>query len=271
MIMSDVLIQSWILLVLVATGASMGSWLYLLAERLPKQESTLFKRSHCPVCNFVLPIRSLIPILSWVIQKGRCLQCRTPIPKMYFLVEGFTALGTVLIFWFYHRDLGLYFLFTPSKMPRALLMDMVIAFWLFYSSIPLFFTDVRHFILPDQITIPGIFVSLFLGIFHPKIGFISSFLGALIGGGLFFATSWGYLKWRGEEGLGLGDVKYITLIGGALGIHHLFWVFFFSCLSGSIIGLTKGIITGDGLKTCIPFGPFLSFGALVTHFLRPFL
>lgn len=252
---------------LFAFGTIMGSWLYLLAERLPRSQGTLF-RSRCPVCKTNLPARSLIPLISWCLQRGRCLFCQTPLSFWYPLVEFLTGLGTLLIFWFYQRDWGFQNLIIHQQVPWVIVMDLLVAYWLFFSAIPLFFTDLRYFLLPDVITLPGIFVSLALGFLHPQIGWQSSLGGALLGGGVFWATAFFYLKVKGEEGLGFGDVKYMALIGGAVGWQQVFWVFLFSCSLGALVGVIRGLQTGEGLKASIPFGPFLSLAGFLVHLFR---
>jgi leader peptidase (prepilin peptidase)/N-methyltransferase len=182
-----------------ALGLAVGSFLNVCIHRLPRQESLASPGSRCPQCAAPLRWHDNIPLLSYIVLGGRCRSCRAAIPMMYPLVE----LVTALVF------LAAYFLFGPSPLLVARLVFAC-------AMIVLFVVDLQHRILPNVVTIPGIVAGFVFSLFLPP-GWLESLIGILAGGGVLLLMAEMYYRWRKEEGLGMGDVKMLAMIGAFLG------------------------------------------------------
>lgn len=230
---------------LLAIGLAIGSFLNVCIYRLPRRESLLFPPSHCPTCDRQLAWFENVPVVSWLVLRGRCRTCRMAIPVQYPLVEATTAAlfvsGYVIYGW------------TPLLAARLLFACAMIV---------LFVIDLHHRILPNVITLPGIVVGLALSLFLPP-GWASSLIGATAGGGLLFAISEAYYRVRGHEGLGMGDVKMLAMIGAFLGWPLMLVTLVFASFSGSVVGIGLLASGRGGMKAALPFGTFLAVGALV--------
>jgi leader peptidase (prepilin peptidase)/N-methyltransferase len=218
-------------------GLIIGSFLNVMIYRLPRGESLLGPRSHCPVCEHPLSIIDLIPLLGYLFRRGRCAYCSEPISLRYPLVELLTAILFVNIHWYFawtvHTLAGL--IFTSILLVAA-------------------FTDIETGIIPDFITYPALVAGLVLSCF--TIGFQDSFVGALILGGVFLIVA---LISRG--GMGGGDIKLGAVIGAFVGIPGVLLVFVISSLLGGIWALALLTSRKAGRKSAIKFGPFLALAA----------
>lgn len=226
-------------------GLCVGSFLNVCIYRLPRRESIQWPGSRCTACGRSLSWFENVPVLSWSCLRGRCRTCAAPISAMYPLVELLTGALFVAGFALYGP--------TPLGAARVLFGCAMIV---------LFVIDLQHRILPNVITLPGVVVGLVLSVWLPP-GWMASLVGALAGGGVLFAIAESYYRLRGVEGLGMGDVKMLAMIGAFLGWQLAFVTLVLASLAGSIVGV--GIIaTGrGGMKAALPFGTFLSIGALV--------
>ncbi|MEJ6950059.1 prepilin peptidase [Natronospora cellulosivora (SeqCode)] len=225
-------------------GLIIGSFLNVVIYRLPRNESIVFPASHCPECKKRLEITDLVPVLSFIFNKAKCKYCGTKISWQYPLVE----LLTGFLFLLLYVKFGLNSIF--------IIYSLLIASLLVSSGI-----DIKYKIIPNKITYPGIIISLILAIFFNHISFLSSLYGIIIPGGLLLIIALIYGK-----GLGMGDVKLIAMIGGVLGWQHSLFAIFIGSLIGSILGLTLMVTGVMSRKTRIPFGPFISFGAIISIF-----
>jgi leader peptidase (prepilin peptidase)/N-methyltransferase len=187
------------LVVVAIFGLAVGSFLNVCIYRLPRGESLLWPGSRCPRCATPLRWYHNLPVLSWLVLRGRCAHCRAPISARYPLVELVTAVTWVVIAWL-----------TPPDwlLPSRLVLGTAL--------IVLFMIDLEHQILPNVITLPGIVIGFLFSLVAPP-GPIDSLLGILIGGGVLYAIAWGYYALRKEEGMGMGDVKMLAMIGAFLG------------------------------------------------------
>jgi leader peptidase (prepilin peptidase)/N-methyltransferase len=228
-----------------ALGLVIGSFLNVCIYRLPRRESVTWPGSHCTACNRPLAWYENIPLVSWLMLHGRCRTCGEPISPMYPAVEAVTAIVFVAGYLIYGMTLLL-----AARLLFACAM------------IVLFAIDLRHHILPNVITVPGIVVGFALSFLLPP-GWLDSLIGLIAGGGVLFAIAEIYLRLRGIEGLGMGDVKMLAMIGAFLGWKLMLVTLVFASFSGSLIGL--GIIAAGrgGMKAALPFGTFLAVGALV--------
>ncbi len=233
------------MLLMAALGLIVGSFLNVCIFRLPRRQSINWPGSRCTACARPLAWYENIPVFSWLALRGRCRTCRERISVMYPLVEVITGAlfvaGYVIYGW------------TPLLAVRlAFACSMVV----------LFAIDLRHHILPNVITVPGIVVGFVLSLVLPAPGWKSSLIGLLAGGGVLFAIAEAYYRLRGVEGLGMGDVKMLSMIGAFLGWPLMLVTLVLASFAGSIIGV--GIIASrrGGMKAALPFGTFLAVGAL---------
>ncbi len=237
---------AWLLLLFVA-GACVGSFLNVVIHRLPREESLVRPRSRCPACGRPIPARENVPVLGYLLLRGRCAGCGGRISPRYPAVEGMTAALFLLFAWL-------------DGAGFALLRDLVFCSLL----VPIAFIDIDHRIVPDELSLGGLAAGVLLS-FLPGGDWKGSLLGALAGGGLLYATAAGYEKVRGQEGLGGGDIKLVAMVGAFLGWRGALLTVF----AGSLLGVAGGLFAmrkgQEGLKTAIPFGPYLCAAALLAR------
>lgn len=231
-------------------GAIVGSFLNVVILRLPDPEkSIVFPGSHCPRCQTALRWYENVPIVSYLLQRGRCRHCHLPISLQYPLVEALTAALAAALFLKFH----LAFLGLASFVFCAALVVVIVI-------------DIRLQIIPDLITLPGILLGVLVSVFGGHVSWQSSLLGLLCGGGILYALALAYTLLRKIEGMGGGDIKLLAMIGAWLGWQSLPFVILLSSFSGSLVGLVAMARQKKGGQTRIPFGPFLSLAALVYLF-----
>jgi leader peptidase (prepilin peptidase)/N-methyltransferase len=234
-------------------GAVVGSFLNVCIFRLPAEASIVKPRSQCPYCHH--PIRNCdnIPLISFIILRGKCRDCGGKISWRYPLVELITALLALLLFLKFSLSLNflIFFIFT------AVLIVIT-------------FIDLDHQIIPDILTLPGIPIFFLAAIFlldRPwNLPWLEALLGLLIGGGILFTIAFVYELISKREGMGGGDIKLLAMIGGFLGWKSLIFILLFSSFSGAIVGITAMIIKKQDMKYAVPFGPFLSAAAVAYLF-----
>jgi leader peptidase (prepilin peptidase)/N-methyltransferase len=238
-------------LVLIIFGALIGSFLNVCIIRLPKGESIIIPGSHCPQCNHPIKFYDNIPLISYLLLGGKCRYCKRSISAQYPLIEGTTAISSLLLFLKYGLSLSYFFYFS---FVAALIIITVI--------------DLYHQIIPDVISIPGIGVGLLGALIIPHITFFNSLLGILLGGGSLFVVATFYQWLFKREGMGGGDVKLLAMIGAFLGWDAVILTILLSSLIGSITGIIIMVLKGKDFKYAIPFGPFLSLGAVIALFYK---
>jgi leader peptidase (prepilin peptidase)/N-methyltransferase len=235
-----------LLLVLAAiAGLIVGSFLNVCIYRLPRHESLNWPRSHCTSCDRQLRWYENVPVFSWLVLRGRCRTCDAAISPVYPGVE----ITTALVF------AGGLLVYGPTPL-------MVVRVAFACALIVLFVIDLRHRILPNVITLPGIAIGFAASFFLPP-GWVQSLIGILAGGGVLFALSEIYYRTRGREGLGMGDVKMLAMIGAFLGWPHMLLTLILASFSGSAIGLWVIATRQGGMQAALPFGTFLAIGAIV--------
>ncbi len=226
-------------------GLMIGSFLNVCIYRVPRQMSPVHPRSGCTNCGHMLPWYENIPIGSYLVLRGRCHGCGTPISMMYPIVEALTGA----------TFLGGYLLFGPS----ALLLARLIFCCLL---IVLFVIDLQHRILPNVVTLPGIVIGLLLSqVAGP--GWLDSVIGIVAGGGLLWLVAEVYYRVRKEDGLGMGDVKMLAMIGAFLGWKLMLLTLVLASFSGTLVGVYFLVARKESLKYALPFGTFLAVGAFV--------
>jgi len=235
----------------IVLGAIVGSFLNVCISRLPKGESIISPSSHCPHCGHPIKFYDNIPLTSYLLLRGRCRSCKRSISVQYPLVEGITALSSLLLFLKYGLSLSYLFYFS---FVAALIVITVI--------------DLYHQIIPDVISIPGIGVGLLGALIVPHLTFFHSLMGVLLGGGSLFLVATLYQWLFKREGMGGGDVKLLAMIGAFLGWDAVILTILLSSLVGSVTGIVIMVLKGKDFKYAIPFGPFLSFGAVIALFYK---
>jgi len=230
-------------------GAIVGSFLNVCIIRLPKEESIVWPGSHCPQCRNPIKFYDNIPLVSYIWLKGRCRHCKQLISVQYPLVEAITGLGSVVLF----------IRFGPS-------LTYIIYFAFVAALIVITVIDLYHQIIPDVISLPGIGVGLLASLILPQFTFFDSLKGLLLGGGSLFVVATLYQWLFKREGMGGGDVKLLAMIGAFLGWKAVILTILSGSLIGSIIGVGIMILKRKDFKYAIPFGPFLSLGAVISLF-----
>lgn len=243
-----------------ALGACIGSFLNVCIRRLPRRRSIVTPRSACPACGGLIAWHDNIPILSWLILRGRCRRCRAAIAAEYPAVEAATA----VLF------LALFAVRGPSI---AFLLDAAFAAAL----VALMVIDGRHQILPNAITLPGIAAGLLTSPLRAGVpGRVpDAFLGAALG----FAILWGvnetYLLWqrlRGvppaerQDGIGQGDFKLLAMIGAFMGVRLVLFTLFAGAVAAAVFGAAMMAWRGYGWKSRLPYGVFLGGAAILGLF-----
>ena len=244
-------------------GAMVGSFLNVVIHRYPREQSVVFPPSACPSCGTHIKPYDNVPIVAWLWLRGRCRACREPISLRYPLVE--LANG---LFW-----LAVYLRTGPTA-------GFVVISTLVSMTIVLIYIDLEIQILPDVIDIPGIFLGLIVGALnfgalYPELLLSSTWLesltGAIAGGGVLLAIALSYKLVRKIEGMGLGDVKMMAMLGAVVGWEPLFPLLLIASVTGAITGLIVAAKSGQGMKVAVPFGVFLGLAFLIILFFGPTL
>ncbi|HEX6125348.1 MAG TPA: prepilin peptidase [Pyrinomonadaceae bacterium] len=253
-------------------GAVIGSFLNVVIHRLPNEQSVVFPNSACPSCGTAIKGYDNIPILSWLLLRGKCRSCSEPISIRYPAVELLTGLLYVLVYW----STGL----TP-------MLPVYLAF--VSAMIALIFIDAEHMILPNVITYPLLVLALAVRVIFPivfaqnyfsdtqffpatylagqpawMVSLFGAVIGALVGGGSLWLVGALWKLLRGVDAMGLGDVKMMLGVGALLGWRLSFLAIFLGAFSGAVIGLAVIAKQKEkDLQTQIPFGIFLGIGSIL--------
>jgi len=235
-------------------GLIAGSFLNVVIYRLPKGMSLVHPPSHCPLCKRKILWYDNIPILSFILLKGKCRYCKNEISPCYPLVEGLTCFFFVLSF--LQNPPFKQGIFSFLQFLKSLTFVMII--------IPCFFIDLEHGIIPDSLSYTLFLSGIVFGLFQGNIK--NSLVGAGAGAGIFLAILYLSLFLLHQPGMGGGDVKLAAGIGAHLGLWVSLLSFFLSFLSGAIFAAVFLLLRKKSMKDKIPFGPFLSAGALAGFF-----
>ena len=233
-------------------GSIFGSFFNVLIYRLPLEQDVVLKPSACPNCKKPISWKNNIPILSYLILRGKCSDCQEKINISYPIVEFIIALNFFINYLIF--GISLSFLFS-TLFTSALILT--------------FMTDLKHFLIFDVVTLPlaiiGVIVSL-LNINPYETNFINSLIGGLTGYVIIFFIRWIYFKLRKVEGMGLGDAKLFLMLGTWLGIHSLLFILLISSVLGSIIGIAIIIFGKKSRDAHIPYGCFIVIAAFAYIF-----
>lgn len=230
-------------------GAIIGSFLNVCIHRMPRDESLIFPASHCPACSGPIAPFDNIPIISYLTLRGKCRHCHQPISWRYPLVELLNGLGYVFLLWKF-----------------GLTAQTGVYAFLFSALLVVTFIDLDHQIIPNEITLPGIVVGVLASAWILPQGLWDSLIGFLLGGGLFYLIAEVSFRVLKQEGMGGGDIKLIAMIGAFLGWQSVLVTIFIGAFVGSVVGLFLILVKGRGRRVPIPFGPFLTLGAVTSMF-----
>jgi len=226
-----------------------GSFLNVCIYRLPMGGSLLRPRSHCPKCGSPIQPYDNIPIISFFLLRGRCRNCKERISPRYPLVEALTAASAAALLYRYGLGFETFILF-------VFICGLIVAS----------FIDLDHQIIPDVITYPGIALGVISSFVSQSVQWRDSVLGAIVGGGILLIVAIGFRLIRKKEGMGLGDVKFLAMIGAFLGWKAVILTLVLSSFVGAIVGYLSLRLSGKGSHEPIPFGPFLALGAVAYMF-----
>jgi len=234
-------------IIIALLGFLIGSFLNVVIYRIPRKESIVSPGSHCPACGQSLGARELIPIVSFLIQKGQCRSCQARIPWRYPAVELLTG-----ILFFLTASLSFHTGMHPARLVLNLSFVAVL--------VALALIDLNTFLLPDVLTLPLLGIGLLGAFLIPgDPSGLESALSALGAGGSFWIIARVY-----PQGMGLGDVKLVAAMGAFLGFPAIFLALFVGSLVGSVLGVFRLSIGQKRFRQQIPFGPYLALGAILT-------
>ena len=250
-------------LILFAFGLLLGSFFNVCIYRIPRLSFWSSSRSRCPSCNSIISFWDNIPVLSYLFLRGKARCCGNTISIQYPIVEILAALTIVAVYWHFPFLKS----YSPFLINQTEFIRFIHAFTLTSLLLICSFIDINHKIIPDIISLPMILATPLVVYFHPELDWKSALYGILIGAGSVVLIRQIYFWLRNAEGLGLGDAKLLAAIGGWLGYQAIYPTFYFGSVSGAIFGVSLMIFTKkSNLKFEIPFGPFLSMGAIVYFF-----
>jgi leader peptidase (prepilin peptidase)/N-methyltransferase len=232
-------------------GAVIGSFLNVCIYRLPLGRSVVWPGSACGSCGHMLAWYENIPLVSYLVLRGRCGACRSPISLRYPLVELLTAAMFAGAWWYYGP--------TPLLASRLIFGCGLIV---------LFAIDLEHHLLPNVITLPGIIVGFAFSLITEP-GWFASLVGIFVGGGVLWLVAEAYYFIRHEEGLGMGDVKMLAMIGAFVGWKLTLITLMMASFAGSIVGILLIVSRRGGMKYALPFGTFLAMGAALAATIGP--
>jgi leader peptidase (prepilin peptidase) / N-methyltransferase len=225
-------------------GLLLGSFYNVVGLRVPLKQSIVKPRSHCPYCQHTLRPYELIPVVSYLLQGGKCRRCKAPVSFLYPAVE----LAT-----------GLLFVLAPFLMGWTL--ELIIAWTMISQMVIVFVSDIKYMIIPDKVLLVFAVIFLLERIFLPLSPWWDSLLGAAAG---FFLLL--FIAVISKGGMGGGDIKLFAVIGLALGTKVVLLTFFFATIFGAVFGLAGMLIGKVEKGKPIPFGPYIALGSLTAYF-----
>ncbi|KAB8137497.1 prepilin peptidase [Gracilibacillus oryzae] len=225
-------------------GIVFGSFYNVVGIRVPENKLFESERSVCPVCQKTLHWYELVPVLSYIIQSGKCRGCQTKISKIYPTMELLTGV-----------------LFTISYSLYGFNLELIVALALSSLAVILIVTDLRYMLLPNKILLFFLPIFIILRIFLPLDPWWSSILGAFIGFALITL-----IIVISKGGMGGGDMKLFALLGIVLGFQGILLTFLLSTLLGTVVSILLIALKKINRKSSVPFGPYICAGALITYF-----
>ena len=232
-------------IIIFTVGMCIGSFMNVCIYRLPLKKSIVYPGSACPDCDRPIRFYDNLPVISYLWLKGRCRHCNVRIPARYVVVEMMGGAFALLIY--IKFGLTLHGLIYYAFVACLLLITYI---------------DIDYQIIPDILTLPGIPIGFLLSLLLPGVTYIESILGILIGGGSLYLVAGLYYALKKKEGMGGGDIKLLAMMGAFVGWKGVLFTVFVASMVGTISGVLVMLRQQKGLKLAIPFGPFLSIGAI---------
>jgi prepilin signal peptidase PulO-like enzyme (type II secretory pathway) len=224
-------------------GLLFGSFFNVAGLRIPKKQSIITPPSHCPACRTRLTPRELIPVVSYLVNRGKCRTCKAVISPIYPVMELVTGLSFSLVYDAYE--------FSPETLMGLLFASLLVIITV---------SDLTYRLIPDRVIVPFLVLFLLLRLFiHPDYSYGNHLIGMAVGFGLFLL-----LAVLSRGGVGGGDIKLYAVVGLFLGTPLLVLSVLLSTLSGTVYGVLLMLTKGAGRKTEIPFGPFIALGAMLS-------
>jgi leader peptidase (prepilin peptidase)/N-methyltransferase len=212
----------------------------------PKTFNLAKPDSHCPSCNTPIKAWQNIPVISYLLLKGKCANCQTKISKRYPAIELLTAVASAVV--------AYQFGFSAQS------LVLIPLTWAFIS---LMFIDIDHMLLPDQITLPLLWAVLIAANWNVFLTPMATIWGAIAGYLFLWTVYWVFKLVTGKEGMGHGDFKLLAVIGAVVGVIQLPMVIIMSSIVGAIVGIGLIVTSGAGRNTEIPFGPYLAIAGWI--------
>jgi len=234
-----------ILALAAAFGLCIGSFLNVVIHRLPRGQSVVSPGSRCAACGAPIRWFDNLPVVSYLMLGGKCRACGAHFSARYLVVELITAAVFVV---------------TAAVFEPGLLLAARLVFAA--TLVALFFIDLEHQLLPDAITLPGVVIGLAVSAWAGP-GLISSAAGAALGAAILLAIRWIWKRTTGVDGMGLGDVKMLAMIGAFLGWQQVWLVLFVASLTGAVVGVSIAATGKGSMRSRLPFGTFLAVAALI--------
>jgi leader peptidase (prepilin peptidase)/N-methyltransferase len=232
---------------IVLFGLAWGSFLNVVIYRLPREISLIRPPSSCPHCQKRIKYYDNIPLISFLLLRGKCRYCQQKISITYPLVEFLTSLSFVLLYSYYSLS---FFFFASCLFASALIV--------------LSFIDFYYQILPDEITLPGLALALVYSLFRKDLNLTQALVGAVVGAGFLLFIYGAYYLLRKKEGLGMGDVTMMLMIGAYLGWRQAFFTLILASLAGALVGIFFILFRKKDLQYSLPFGTFLAPAAFAS-------
>ncbi len=223
---------------IILLGASFGSFINVLIDRLPRKQSIVLPASHCSSCGKPIPFYLNIPILSYLILRGRCRFCGAGIHIHHLLVEIITPMVMLVLYWTFSSSLSQFAKYST----------------LFLFLIPIFFIDIYHRLILDKLTIPLAVTGLGFALLpNTDISFPEALMTGVVILALLLLIAWLFEKVRHKEGMGGGDIKLLAGLATYLGAFRISFVVFFA----SVLAVLTAVFISRSRKEGVPFGPFL--------------
>ena len=230
-------------------GLIVGSFLNVCIYRLPRETSIVSPGSSCPSCGMAIRFYDNIPVISYLVLRGKCRRCGASISIRYPVVELITA----FLFCAVYLKAGLSWTSLALMLFSALLITLSLI-------------DLEFQIIPDILSLGGIVAGFVFSFLRYGFGYKDALLGIFIGGGILFVIAYGYQLITKREGMGGGDIKLLGMIGAFCGLKGVIFSLVAGSLLGTIVGIPLMVMQKKDMKYAIPFGPFLSLAALVFVF-----
>ena len=234
-------------------GGLWGSFANVCIYRLPQDKGVVSGRSYCPKCKTQISWYDNIPVLSYLFIQGKCRKCKKQISIQYLIVEHLSILSFVAAYFFY-----------GITITTLLFIILALTF------IIIFFIDLKHYIIPNGLTFPLMFIG-FVKSFDPNLNelfpnYINSLIGGVFGYGIIWAIIFIYKVLRNKEGMGLGDAKLLSAIGFWFGWIAIPFILFLSSVIALLSVIPSLLKNSKTMSSQIPFGPYIIVGTLVYLF-----